>query len=113
MFYFSRKGVWKMEIKIFQYRPSDFEETKIIQREFLSFLFGELNKLPWFNLDIDHELQLTMQNLDKFAEPDGRLFLVEKDGQIAATISLRKIKDNRSHHTHPDSFFHLLRGTQE
>ena len=83
-----------MANKIFQYRPSDFERTKIIQREFLSFLFGELNKLPWFNLDIDHELQLTMQNLDKFAEPDGRLFLVETDGQIAATISLRKIRDN-------------------
>ncbi len=53
-----------MEIKIFQYRPSDFEETKIIQREFLSVLFGKLNKLPWFNLDIDHEVQFNMQNLD-------------------------------------------------
>ena len=53
-----------MEIKIFQYRPSDFEETKIIQREFMSVLFGKLNELPRFNLDIDHEVQFNMQNLD-------------------------------------------------
>lgn len=83
-----------MEIKIFQYGPSDFEETRVIQREFLSFLFSELNKLPWFNLDEEHQVQLIMKNLDKFAEPDGRLFLVETDGQIAGTISLRKIRRN-------------------
>ena len=81
-----------MEIKIFQYGPSDFEEIRVIQREFLSFLFSELNKLPWFNLDEEHQVQLIMKNLDKFAEPDGRLFLVETDGQIAGTISLRKIR---------------------
>ena len=34
-----------------------------------------------------------MNNLDKFAEPDGRLFLVEVDGQITGTISLRKIRE--------------------
>ena len=33
-----------------------------------------------------------MNNLDKFAEPDGRLLLVEVDGKIAGTISLRKIR---------------------
>ena len=84
----------KMEIEIFQYKPSDFDKTKIIQREFLSFLFSELNKLPWFNLDVDNELQLAMSNLDSFAEPNGRLFLVETDGQLAGTISLRKIREN-------------------
>lgn len=83
-----------MEINIFQYGPSDFEEIRVIQREFLSFLFSELNKLPWFNLDEEHQVQLIMKNLDKFAEPDGRLFLVETDGQIAGTISLRKIRRN-------------------
>lgn len=83
-----------MEIEIFQYKPSDFDKTKIIQREFLSFLFSELNKLPWFNLDVDNELQLAMSNLDSFAEPNGRLFLVETDGQLAGTISLRKIREN-------------------
>mgnify|MGYP003387120844 CR=1 FL=1 len=77
-----------MEIKIFQYASSDFEEIRVIQREFLSFLSGELNKLPWFNLDVEHEVQFIMKNLDKFAKPDGRLFLVETDGQIAGTISL-------------------------
>ena len=35
-----------------------------------------------------------MNNLDKFAEPDGRLLLVEVDGEIAATISLRKIRED-------------------
>ena len=83
-----------MKIQIFQHEPSDFEEIRVIQREFLTFLFGELNKLPWFNLDVEHEVQFTMKNLDKFAEPDGRLFLVETDGQIAGTISLRKIRPN-------------------
>ena len=60
----------------------------------MSLLFGELKKLPCFNLDIEHEVQFTMKNLDKFAELDGRLFLVEKDSLIAGTISLRKIRGN-------------------
>ena len=34
-----------------------------------------------------------MNNLDKFAEPDGRLLLVEVDSQITGTISLRKIRE--------------------
>ena len=83
-----------MKIEIFQHEPSDFEEMRVIQREFLTFLFGELNKLPWFSLDVEHEIQFIMENLDQFAEPDGRLFLVETDGQIAGTISLRKIRPN-------------------
>ena len=83
-----------MKIKIFQHEPSDFEEMRVIQREFLTFLFGELNKLPWFSLDVENEIQFIMENLDQFAEPDGRLFLVETDGQIAGTISLRKIRPN-------------------
>ena len=47
-----------------------------------------------FNLDEDHEVDLTMNNLDKFAQPDGRLLLVEVDGQITGTISLRKIRED-------------------
>ena len=43
-------------------------------------------------MDIEHEVDFTMNNLDKFAEPDGRLLLVEVDGEIAGTISLRKIR---------------------
>ena len=35
-----------------------------------------------------------MNNLDKFAEPDGRLLLVKVDGEIAGTISLRKIRED-------------------
>ena len=59
----------------------------------MSFIANELSKPPRiFNLDVDHEVDLTMNNLDKFAEPDGRLLLVEVDGQIAGTISLRKIR---------------------
>ena len=34
-----------------------------------------------------------MNNLDKFSQPDGRLLLVEVDGQITGTISLRKIRE--------------------
>ena len=83
-----------MKIKIFQHEPSDFEEIRVIQREFLTFLFDKLNKLPWFSLDVENEIQFIMKNLDQFAEPDGRLFLVETDGQIAGTISLRKIRPN-------------------
>ena len=82
-----------MGVQIFQYKESQLEEIKIKLNEFLSFLANELNKLPWFfNLDVEHEVDFTMKNLDKFAEPDGRLFLVEVDGQIAGTISLRKIR---------------------
>ena len=52
-------------------------------------------KPPWkFNLDIDFGVDFTMNNLDKFAEPDGRLLLVEVDGEIAGTISLRKIRED-------------------
>ena len=82
-----------MGVQIFQYKESQLEEIRIILNEFLSFLANELNKLPWFfNLDVEHEVDFTMKNLDKFAEPDGRLLLVEVDGQIAGTISLRKIR---------------------
>ena len=43
-------------------------------------------------MDIEHEVDFTMNNLDKFAEPDERLLLVQVDGEIAGTISLRKIR---------------------
>jgi GNAT superfamily N-acetyltransferase len=60
----------------------------------LSFIANELSKPPWnFNLDEDHEVDLTINNLDKFAEPYGRLLLFEVDGQITGTISLRKIRE--------------------
>ena len=54
-----------------------------------------LTRPPWnFNLDVEHEVNLTMNNLDKFAEPYGRLLLVEVDGEIAGIISLRKIRED-------------------
>ena len=82
-----------MDVQIFQYKESQLEEIRIILNDFLSFIANELSKPPWnFNLDEDNEVDLTMNNLDKFAEPDGRLLLVEVDGQIAGTISLRKIR---------------------
>ena len=83
-----------MDVQIFQYKESQLEEIRIILNDFLSFIANELSKPPWnFNLDEDHEVDLTMNNLDKFAEPDGRLLLVGVDGQIAGTISLRKIRE--------------------
>jgi GNAT superfamily N-acetyltransferase len=83
-----------MDVQIFQYKESHLGEIRIILNEFLSFIANELTKPPWnFNLDEDHEVDLTINNLDKFAEPDGRLLLFEVDGQITGTISLRKIRE--------------------
>ena len=83
-----------MDVQIFQYKESQLEEIRIILNDFLSFIANELSKPPLnFNLDEDHEVDLTINNLDKFAEPDGRLLLFEVDGQITGTISLRKIRE--------------------
>ena len=84
-----------MDIQIFQYKKSHLEDIRVILNEYLSFISKELIKPPWnFNLDIEHEVNFTMNNLDKFAEPDGRLLLVEVDSEVAGTISLRKIRED-------------------
>ena len=82
-----------MDIQIFQYKESQLEEIRLFLTEYMTFIANEMIKPPWgFNVDVEHEVDFTMNNLDKFAEPDGRLLLVEVDGQIAGTISLRKIR---------------------
>ena len=82
-----------MDIQIFQYKESQLEEIRLILTEYMTFIANEMIKPPWeFNVDVDHEVDFTMNNLDKFAEPDGRLLLVQVDGEIAGTISLRKIR---------------------
>ena len=82
-----------MDIQIFQYKESHIEEIRIILNEYLSFIAKELIRPPWnFTLDVEYAVNFTMNNLDKFAEPDGRLLLVEVDGEIAGTISLRKLE---------------------
>ena len=84
-----------MSIQIFQYKESHLEVIRIILNEYLSFIAKELRRPPWnFNLDVEHEENFTMNNLDKFAEPDGRLLLVDVDGEIAGTISFRKIRED-------------------
>ena len=84
-----------MDIQISQYKESHLGEIRIILNEYLSFIAKELRRPPWnFNLDVEHEVNFTMNNLDKFAEPDGRLLLVEVDDEIAGTISLRKIRED-------------------
>ena len=84
-----------METTIIQYKESHLEEIRDILTEYMTFIANELMKPPWeFNFDVDHEVDFTMNNLDKFEKPDGRLLLVEVDGQIAGTISLRKIRDD-------------------
>ena len=84
-----------MDIQIFQYKESNLEEIRIILNEYLSFIAKELIRPPWnFTLDVEYAVNFTMNNLDKFAAPDGRLLLVEVDGEIAATISLRKIRED-------------------
>ena len=84
-----------METTIIQYKESHLEEIRSILTEYMTFIANELMKPPWkFNVEVDHEVDFTMNNLDKFEKPDGRLLLVEVDGQIAGTISLRKIRDD-------------------
>ena len=84
-----------MDIQIFQYKESNLEEIRIILNEYLSFIAKELIRPPWnFSLDVEYAVNFTMNNLDKFSEPDGRLLLVEVDGEIAGTISLRKIRED-------------------
>ena len=84
-----------MDIQIFQYKESHLEGIRIILNEYLSFIAKELIRPPWnFTLDVEYAVNFTMNNLDKFAEPDGRLLLVEVDGEIAGTISLRKIRED-------------------
>ena len=66
-----------MDIQIFQYKKSHLGEIRIILNEYLSFIAKELIRPPWnYNLDVEYALNFTMNNLDKFAEPDGRLLLV-------------------------------------
>ena len=84
-----------MDIQIFQYKESHLEEIRVVLNEYLSFIAKELIRPPWdFNLDVENEVNFTMNNLDKFAEPDGRLLLVEVDSEIVGTISLRKIRED-------------------
>ena len=84
-----------MEIQIFQCNESDLGAIRLILTEYMRFIANEMIKPPWnFNLDIEYGVDFTMNNLDKFAEPDGRLLLVEVDGEIAGTISLRKIRED-------------------
>ena len=84
-----------MDIHILQYKEYNLEEIRIILNEYLSFIAKELTRTPWnFDLDIEHEVNFTMNNLDKFTEPEGRSLLVEVDGEIAGTISLRKIRED-------------------
>ena len=84
-----------MDIQIFQYNESHLVEIRIILNEYLTFIAKELTKQPWnFNLDVENEINFTMNNLDKFALPYGRLLLVEVDNEIAGTVSLRKIRED-------------------
>ena len=84
-----------MDIQIFQYKESHLGEIRIILKEYLLFIAKELIRPPWnYNLDVEYAVNFTMNNLNKFTEPDGRLLLVEVDGEIAGTISLRKIRED-------------------
>ena len=84
-----------MDIQIFQYKESHLGEIRLILNEYLSFIAKELIRPPWnFNLDAEYAVNFTMNNLNKFTEPDGRLLLVEVDGKLAGTISLRKIRED-------------------
>ena len=82
-----------MDLQIFQYEESQLEEIRLILTEYTTFISNELIKPPCeFNVDVEHEVDFSMNNLNKFSEPDGRLLLVEFDSQIEGRISLRKIR---------------------
>ena len=84
-----------MGIQIFQYSESHLEGIRSILKEYMTFLANEMIKPPWnYNIDVESGVNFSMKNLDKFAEPDGRFFLVKVDDQIAGTISMRKIREN-------------------
>ena len=84
-----------MDIQIFQYKESHLGKIRIILKEYLFFIAKELIRPPWnFNLVVEFAVNFTMNNLNKFTEPDGRLLLVEVDGKLAGTISLRKIRED-------------------
>ena len=84
-----------MGIQIFQYSESHLEGIRSILTEYMTFLANEMIKPPWnYNIDVESGVNFSMKNLDKFAEPDGRLLLVKVDDQIAGTISMRKIRED-------------------
>ncbi len=84
-----------MDIQIVQYKESHSGEIRIILKEYLLFIAKELIRPPWnYNLDVEYAVNFTMNNLDKFAEPDGRLLVVEVGVEIAGTIRLRKIRED-------------------
>ena len=84
-----------MGIQIFQYSESHLEGIRSILTEYMTFLANEMIKPPWnYNIDVESGVNFSMKNLDKFAEPDGRLLLVNVDDQIAGTISMRKIRED-------------------
>ena len=84
-----------MGIQIFQYSESHLEGLRSILMEYMTFLANQMNKPPWnYNIEVENGVNFSMKNLDKFAEPDGRLLLVNVDDQIAGTISMRKIRED-------------------
>ena len=61
----------------------------------MTFIAKELTRPPWnFYLDVEVEVNFTLNNLDKSKKPDGRLLLAEVDSEIGGTISLRKIRED-------------------
>ena len=84
-----------MGIQIFQYSESHLEGIRSILTEYMTFLANEMIKPPWkYNIEVENGVNFSMKNLDKFAKPDGRLFLVKVENQIAGTISMRKIRED-------------------
>ena len=56
-----------METTIIQYKESHLEEIRAILTEYMTFIANELMKPPWiFNVDVEHEVDFTMNNFDKF-----------------------------------------------
>ena len=57
-----------MGVQIFQYKELHLEEIRIILNEYLTIVANEMTKSPWeFNVNVEHEVDFTRDNIDKFS----------------------------------------------
>jgi len=82
-----------MSAQIFQYDTRYRDDLEALLHAYLDELAVAVRAPPWnHDLDTARALDFTLNGLDKFAPPDGRLLLIEWDGAVAGMISLRRIR---------------------
>lgn len=82
-----------MGARIFQYDETCRDEAEALLRAYLEELAAIVREPPWnHDLNIDRALSFTLNGLDTFAPPDGRLLLIDWNRDVAGIISLRRIR---------------------